>query len=96
MFIPLTKEMCVSNVTGLLVAMMVSERRASDNYHEDITTTGSGTAYIFQNATAIKGTWNKDSNEDEIKFLDADDQEVKLVPGQTFVSAVPNYGSVEY
>ncbi len=80
----------------VVIAMVVSERKASDNYHEDITTTGSGTAYIFQNGTVIKGTWNKDSKEDQIKFLDADDQEVKLVPGQTFVSAVPNYGSVEY
>jgi len=81
---------------SVVVAMMVSESRASDNYHEDITTVGSGRAYIFQNGTAVEGSWRKDSVADQIKFLDADGNEVRLAPGQTIVSAVPNYGSVEY
>ena len=76
--------------------MMVQESRASDNYHEDITAIGSGDAYIFQNGLAIKGKWQKTSAEDQIKFTDQDGKEVKLAPGQTFVTAVPNYGSVEY
>ncbi len=79
-----------------VVAMVVSERRASDNYHEDITTIGSGDAYIFQNGTAIKGKWTKSSREDQIKFTDAEGNEIKLTPGQTFVSAIPEYGSVDY
>ena len=74
----------------------MAERKASDNYHESIDTIGSGEAYIFQNGTAIKGTWRKDSRQDQIKFTDEEGNEVKLAPGQTFVSAVPNYGSVEY
>ena len=76
--------------------MMVSERRASDNYHEDITTTGSGEAYIFQNGAAIKGTWKKPSVAEQIRFYDEDGTEIALAPGQTFIEAVPNYGSVEY
>ena len=79
-----------------IVAMIVSERRASDNYHEDITTIGSGDAYIFQNGTAVQGKWNKQSRNDQIKFTDSEGNEIKLAPGQTFVSAIPNYGSVEY
>ncbi len=81
---------------SVVVAMIVSEHRASDNYHEDITAIGSGKAYVFQNGTAIEGTWHKDSRSDQIKFLDNDDKEIKLAPGQTFISAVPSYGSVEY
>lgn len=81
---------------AVVVAMMVEESKASDNYHEDITAIGSGKAYIFQNGTAIEGTWNKASVEEQIKFLDKDGNEIKLAPGQTFVTAVPNYGSVEF
>lgn len=81
---------------SVVIAMVVSERRASDNYHEVITTTGSGKAYVFQNGNVVEGTWNKPTKVDQIKFLDQDGKEIKLAPGQTFVSAIPNYGSIEY
>ena len=81
---------------SVVIAMMVAERKASDNYHEDIDTIGIGDAYIFQNGTAISGTWKKDSTESQIQFLDADGKEIRLAPGQTFITAVPNYGSVAF
>lgn len=81
---------------AVVAVIIVSEKRASDNYHEDITTTGSGTAYVFQNGTAIKGTWKKPSVAEQIKFYDEGGVEIPLAPGQTFVEAVPGYGSVEY
>ncbi len=81
---------------SVVIAMIVQERRASDNYHEDITTSGSGDAYVFQNGQAIKGRWTKNTKEDQIKFTDESGAEIKLAPGQTFISAVPNYGSVAY
>lgn len=81
---------------SVVIAMMVNEGKASDYYHEDITTTGSGKAYIFQNGTAIEGTWEKASVGSQIVFKDDSGKEIKLVPGQTWISAVPNYGAVEY
>ncbi len=81
---------------SVVVAMIVDESKAADNYHEDITTVGSGEAYIFQNGTAIQGKWNKSTVKDQIKFTDENGEEVKLAPGQTIVSAVPKYGSVEF
>jgi len=81
---------------SVVVAMIVNEKRASDNYHEDITTVGGGEAHIFQNGTAIKGTWSKASVGEQIKFYDANGSEIALAPGQTFVEAVPGYGSVTY
>ncbi len=81
---------------SVVVAMIVDESRASDNYHEDITAIGQGDAYIFQNGTVIEGTWSKDSTADQIKFFDADGAAVKLAVGQTFVEAIPTYGSVRY
>ena len=81
---------------SVVIGIVVNERKAWDNYHESITTTGSGTAYIFQNGTAIKGTWNKNTRADQLKFYDENGVEVALNPGQVIVSAIPNYGSVEY
>ena len=81
---------------AVVAVMVVNEKRASDDYHEDITTTGSGEAYVFQNGIAIKGTWKKPSVAEQIKFYDENGVEIGLAPGQTFVEAVPGYGSVEY
>lgn len=80
----------------VVVAMVVNERRASDNYHEDIDAIGTGDAYIFQNGAAIKGSWLKTSKESQIVFTDATGAEIKLAPGQTFLTAVPSYGSVAF
>lgn len=81
---------------NVVIAMVVNERRASDNYHEDITTSGSGKAYVFQNGSVVEGTWNKSNKNEQIKFLDNNGNEIKLAPGQTFISAIPSYGSIAY
>lgn len=81
---------------SVVIAMEVQEKKAADRYHEDITTLGSGTAYIFQNGIVIEGTWTKNSVAEQIRFYDESGAEVALAPGQTFVSAYPNYGSVSY
>lgn len=78
---------------SVVIAMIVDERLSSDGVHEAITTTGSNTAYIFQNGKAIKGTWKKGSREEQIRFYDENDEEISLIPGQTWVSAIPTaYG----
>ena len=81
---------------AVVIAMVVQESKSADTYHEAITTIGSGKVHIFQNGTVINGTWSKTSKNDQIKFLDENGSEIKLAPGQTFISAVPTYGSVEY
>lgn len=81
---------------AVVIAMVVQEGKAADGYHESITTVGSGKAYIFQNGTAIDGTWSKAAVDEQIKFFDESGAEVSLAPGQTFITAVPAYGSIEY
>ena len=81
---------------SVVIAMIVQQHRAEDDYHENITTIGSGDAYIFQNGMAIKGTWAKNSREDQIKFTDESGAEIRLAPGQTIISAIPQYGGVDY
>lgn len=81
----------------VVIAMVVQEKRAAyDNYHEDISSIGAGDVYIFQNGDVIVGTWEKSSRDEQISFEDKDGNPVKLVPGQTWISAIPNYGSVHY
>lgn len=81
---------------SVVIAMVVQEQKASDGYHEDIDAVGTGKAYIFQNGTVITGKWNKASKDMQIKFIADDGNEIKLATGQTIISAVPNYGRIEY
>lgn len=80
----------------VVIAILVSQGKAWDGYHESIKTTGSGKAYIFQNGTATIGTWSKPTRDEQISFLDSEGNVIKLAPGQTFISAVPEYGGVDF
>lgn len=80
----------------VVIAMEVEQHTAWDGYHEDITAIGSGTAFVFQNGVATRGTWRKGSAAEQIRFYDENGDEIALVPGQVFVSAVPSYGEVSY
>lgn len=75
---------------SVVIAMIVQEKKASyDNYHEDISTLGAGDAYVFQNGGVIKGTWEKSSKDAQIVFRNEKNEEISLVPGQTWISAIP-------
>lgn len=68
-----------------------------DGYREQIATSGSGEAVIFQNGTAQVVTWHKADRASQLSFTDAAGKPVSLVRGQTWVSAVPNgSGSVSW
>lgn len=83
---------------SVVIAMKVNMSRVlEDGYREDITTTGSGAATIFQNGTAQEVTWTKPDRASQITFTDAAGKAVPLVRGQTWISAVPNgSGSVAW
>ncbi len=81
---------------SVVIVIKVQESLASDNYHEQISTLGAGDAYIFQNGDVIAGTWEKASHDAQIIFRDSEGNEIPLVPGQTWISAIPSQNSVEY
>lgn len=83
---------------AIVIAMRVNMNRVlEDGYREQITTTGSGTATIFQNGTAQDVTWSKDSRQAQIKFTNQKGEDVPLGRGQTWIAAVPNgVGSVSW
>lgn len=96
---PGTKTECgeaIQVAPSAVVAMLVDQYTMRDGYHEQIDTIGSGTAYIFQNGTVIGGTWQKNSQDEQIIFRDAEGNEVQFTPGQLWISATPETGGVSY
>ena len=82
---------------SVVIAMMVDEYLDTDGYHHVIQNIGSGVAYIFQNGTAEKGIWVKNSKDDQITFKDSSGNIVSFTPGQMFISALPNStGTISY
>lgn len=79
-----------------VVAMMVQESTMSDNYHEQIATLSSGKAYIFQNGSVITGTWSKTSQKNQIIFKDDFGETISFAPGQLWITAVPQFGSINW
>ena len=80
-----------------IAVMEVKESKNADGYHEDITTTGTGKAWIFQNGEAIEGTWEKKTVKDQIEFKDKNGNVIFFTPGQLWISAIPaSKGSVKY
>lgn len=81
----------------VVIAMMVDQKLASDGYHEDIKAIGTGEAHIFQNGTVTHGSWAKTARKEQIIFRDNNGKEIKLVPGQVFISALPKgVGGVKF
>lgn len=59
-------------------------------------TVGSGQVFIFQDGTVTTGTWHKASNNENLRFTDANGAELKLNPGQTWFTALGGADRVTY
>lgn len=53
-------------------------------------TLGTGPAQIYRNGEMIRGTWIKETRASRMRFLGEDQEEITLVPGISWVSAVPS------
>ena len=63
---------------------------------KQITTTGTGQAYVFQNGIVTEGTWQRDTDKSQLKLLAADGSEIKLARGQTWITALANTRAVTW
>ena len=78
---------------SVVIAMLVNETTVmEDGARESIQTTGTGTAYIFQNGTVQKATWKKTAQKSQLQWLDSQGKQIALNRGQTWIAAVPNSG----
>lgn len=82
---------------SVVIAMHVQESTVfEDGYRQDIITTGSGKATVFQNGTAVNVTWKKAAQFQPLQLIDASGKPFALDRGQTWIAAVPAEGSVSW
>lgn len=84
----------------VVIAMIVPWTRgpldATGAYYSNYQVIGSGTVYIFQDGTVTTGTWSKAGNTDQIQFVDANNNPIKLNRGQTWITALASSSEVSY
>jgi hypothetical protein len=73
----------------VIVLDTVMTKIFEDGYREQIATTGSGRARIFQNGVVTEGNWSKKDRGSQILFTDSTGKEIPLNRGQTWITAVP-------
>lgn len=64
-------------------------RDASGSPTQDTTVVGSGEATVLRGGTAVTGTWNRPSLNDNTTFTDASGETIEFAPGNTFIHLVP-------
>ena len=75
----------------VVIAISVNmSREMEDGYREQITTTGTGNAYIFQDGVIAEATWRRVDDKSQIEFLDASGKPISLNRGQTWITALPS------
>jgi hypothetical protein len=82
-----------------IVIMFAKESSANDGYeggHLLYKNVGSGEMLFFKNGQIIKGTWSRETEEDQIKFYDNSDNEISIVRGQVFIEMLPIGNKVTY
>lgn len=78
-----------------IVAANVIVQEIPLSFFEDIAarpvmdTTGEGKIDAFIDGTHISGVWKRESLDDQTRFLDANGETLKLLPGKTFIQIVP-------
>lgn len=80
----------------VVVALVVPYSLASDGYHSQYQSIGSGQALVFQDGTLTTGNWTKADNKSQLTFTDAAGKPLKLDPGQTWITAVSAANKVTY
>ena len=68
----------------------------ADGIHSVYQTLGSGKAYIFQAGDVLEVTWHKADRNAQFTFTDGAGKEVKLNPGQTWLTAVGTSNAITY
>lgn len=72
-------------------------RTGSREGYEDLVTTGSGRAHIFQNGTITEAIWKKTGVTDELQLVDTNGKAIALNRGQTWIAGIiEGRGSVQW
>ncbi|HUA13012.1 MAG TPA: DUF3048 domain-containing protein [Candidatus Sulfotelmatobacter sp.] len=80
----------------VVIGMIIPYSLESDGYHSQYGVIGGGQAYVFQDGTLTIGTWSKSSNSSQIKFTQNNGQTLRLIPGQTWITALGSSSEISY
>lgn len=89
------KQLIAKNV----IVIEARESSANDDYpggHVVYKLTGSGPMYAFQNGKVLEGTWEKETLDSKMIFLDAAGKEITIVRGNVWISMIPEGNEVLY
>ncbi|HVO86328.1 MAG TPA: DUF3048 domain-containing protein, partial [Candidatus Binatia bacterium] len=75
-------------VIAVVMPLSNGQLDSSGAYYSDYTTTGSGTAYVFQDGGVTVGQWTKTDTFGQITFTDSTGKSIKFNAGQTWISLV--------
>ena len=81
-----------------VIAMKVPVSIAmEDGYREQINTSGTGSAFIFQNGTVIEATWSRGGDpKSNLVFKDLSGRDISLNRGQTWITALSDQRGVSW
>ncbi|MCG9479753.1 MAG: DUF3048 domain-containing protein [Actinomycetia bacterium] len=87
-----------AQITAKNVVVMVTDITGPlDQYgHMDVRTVGTGTAFIFQDGKAIRGTWERSDVGQPFTYKDGSGRIVSLTGGATWVAMVQGEDKVSY
>lgn len=80
----------------VVVLKVETQSRGGPDGYEDITTSGSGQAYVFQNGTVKELTWKKESMKEPLQLVDTEGKPFALNRGQTWIAAITGRGGVSW
>lgn len=78
------------------VVVVLVMPQGKNGVYTTYSTIGSGQMYAFQDGGLVEGTWRKDSNSSNFTFTAASGGELKLNPGQTWITVVGGADRVKY
>lgn len=82
---------------SVVIALKVQENTImEDGWRENIITTGSGAAYVFQNGTVTECTWKRDGEKGPLQLVSGDGKPVAINRGQTWITALEQSRGVSW
>jgi len=78
-----------------IIVQFVQIETVDDVGRREIKTIGSGEAYVLRSGLLVRATWKKENLASRTRFYDGKNEEIKLVPGSTWVQVVPQGTVVE-
>jgi hypothetical protein len=83
------EQVTTTNIVVLFQKFRIDTKIEPGHSRPDITTIGTGKAWIFSEGKLVKGSWRKKSHGGPTRVYDADGKEIVLVRGRTFFQVVP-------